>query len=151
MTKILLRTPDDRVLFFLRVVLGVVMFAHGTQKVFGWFGGYGFEGTMGFFTGQLGIPALFAFLAIAAEFAGGLGLIVGLFTRVAALGVLSVMLVATWMIHRSIGFFMNWYGQLPAGQEGFEYHLLVAGIATVLLVRGGGWLSADRWLTRAAA
>lgn len=151
MTKILLTTPDDRGLFFLRVVLGAVMFAHGTQKVLGWFGGYGFEGTMGFFTGQLGIPALFAFLAIAAEFAGGLGLIAGLFTRVAALGILGVMAVATVMVHSSIGFFMNWNGQLPAGQEGFEYHLLAAVIAAVLLVRGGGWLSADRWLARAAA
>lgn len=150
MKKTLLQTPDDRLLFFLRLVLGTVIFAHGAQKVLGWFGGYGFEGTMGFFTGQLGIPALFAFLAIAAEFAGGLGLIAGLFTRVAALGVLSVMAVAMAMVHGSIGFFMNWNGQLPAGQEGFEYHLLAGVIAIVLLVRGGGTWSADRWLARAA-
>lgn len=150
MRKTLFQTSDDRLLSVLRVVLGLVIFAHGAQKVLGWFGGYGFEGTMGFFTGQLGIPALFAFLAIAAEFAGGLGLIVGLFTRVAALGVLSVMVVATAMVHRSIGFFMNWYGQHPAGQEGFEFHILVAVIAIVLMIRGGGWLSADRWLARAA-
>ena len=69
----------------LRFVLGLVFFAHGAQKMLGWFGGYGFSGTMGFFTGSLHIPAVFAFLAIAAEFFGGLGLMLGLLTRVAGI------------------------------------------------------------------
>jgi hypothetical protein len=75
--------------FIRRVVLGIVFFAHGAQKMLGWFGGYGFTGTMGFFTGTMHIPAFFAFLAIAAEFFGGLGLVLGLLTRVAAFGIVS--------------------------------------------------------------
>ena len=69
-------TDNDAAVTFLRLVLGVVFFAHGAQKALGWFGGYGFSGTMGFFTGMMHIPALFAVLAIAAEFLGGLGLVV---------------------------------------------------------------------------
>jgi putative oxidoreductase len=73
----------------LRVVLGLVFFAHGAQKMLGWFGGYGFSATMDLFTGAMHIPAPLAFLAIAAEFFGGLGLILGLLTRIGA-GVFSV-------------------------------------------------------------
>jgi putative oxidoreductase len=86
MFRKLMATDDDAAITILRLVLGVIFFAHGAQKLLGWFGGYGFTGTMGFFTGVMHIPAVFAFLAIAAEFFGGLGLIFGLFTRVAALG-----------------------------------------------------------------
>jgi putative oxidoreductase len=118
----LLRTNDRIEPLLLRLFLGVVFFPHGAQKVFGWFGGYGFTGTMGFFTQQMHIPALFAFLAIAAEFAGSLGLIVGLLTRVAAFGILANMLVAVAMVHSKVGFFMNWSGNQKG--EGFEYHLL---------------------------
>ncbi len=82
----LMRTdPHNVTLTTLRLVLGVVFFAHGAQKALGWFGGYGFSGTMGFFTQQLGIPAPLVFLAICAEFLGGIGLIVGFLTRIAAL------------------------------------------------------------------
>jgi putative oxidoreductase len=87
MIRKLIATNDDAAITILRLVLGVVFFAHGAQKALGWFGGYGFTGAMGFFTGMMHIPAVFAFLAIAAEFLGGLGLILGLFTRVAALGI----------------------------------------------------------------
>src|SRR4029077_5922213 len=109
-----------------RLALGVVMFAHGAQKMLGWFGGDGFAGTMGFFTSQ-GIPAPFAFLAIAAEFFGSMGLIVGFLGRVCALGIFCNMLVAIVAVHASNGFFMNWFGK-QAG-EGFEYHLLAIGLA----------------------
>ena len=98
----------------LRLILGLVFFPHGAQKVLGWFGGHGFSGTMGFFTEQMHIPALFAFLAIAAEFAGSIGLIFGLFTRVAAFGIGAVMAVAVATTHWQYGFFMNWYWQ-PEG------------------------------------
>ena len=97
---------------------------------------------MGFFTGQMHIPALFAFLAIAAEFAGSAGLILGLFTRAAAFGIAAVMAVAVATTHWQNGFFMNWYGNQKG--EGFEYHLLAFGIAVVLIIAGGGRLSADR-------
>jgi len=139
-------TKDDGVALLLRLVLGVVMFPHGAQKMLGWFGGYGFSGSMGFFTQQLHIPAFFGFLAIIAEFFGSLALIAGFATRVAAAGILTNMIVAVLTVHASIGFFMNWSGQ-QAG-EGFEYHLLAMGIALALIIRGGGAASVDRALTR---
>src|SRR5271156_5912133 len=93
----LLKTENNLALTILRLVLGIVFFAHGSQKVLGWFGGYGFSGTMGFMTHQLGIPAALAFLDIAAEFLGGIGLILGCLTRVAAFGIACVMFVAVFM------------------------------------------------------
>ena len=140
----LLRTNDRIEPPLLRLFLGVVFFPHGAQKVFGWFGGYGFAGTLGFFTQQMHIPALFALLAIAAEFAGSLGLIVGLLTRVAAFGILANMLVAVATVHSKVGFFMNWSGTQKG--EGFEFHLLAIGMALALMRAGGGKLSADRAL-----
>src|ERR1700682_4342484 len=97
MFKKLMATSDDIAVTILRLTLGVVFFAHGAQKLLGWFGGYGFSGTMGFFTHQLGIPAPLAFLAIVTEFFGGLGLIVGFLGRIAAFGILCNMLVALVM------------------------------------------------------
>ena len=107
MTRKLIATDNDAAIIVLRLVLGIVFFAHGSQKMLGWFGGYGFSGTMGFFTGMLHIPAVFAFLTIAAEFFGGLGLLFGLLTRVAAFGIFCNMLVAVAMVHHQFGFFMN--------------------------------------------
>jgi putative oxidoreductase len=126
----------------LRTVLGVVFFAHGAQKMLGWFGGFGFSGTMGVFTAQMHIPAVFAFLAIAAEFFGGLGLLLGFLTRIAAFGIAINMLVAIATVHFPFGFFMNWTGNQKG--EGFEFHLLVLAITSFLMIRGGGALSADR-------
>jgi putative oxidoreductase len=139
----LLSTPNDIILTIVRVVFGIVFFAHGAQKALGWFGGYGYSGTMGFFT-QMHIPWIFGNLAIAAEFLGGIGLIVGALTRVAAFGISMNMLVAVWMVHLSNGFFMNWTGQQKG--EGFEYHLLALTIALILMVKGGGAFSVDRAL-----
>ena len=144
MLKKVLSTNNDVALTIVRITLGLVMFPHGAQKVLGWFGGYGFSGTMGFFTGTMGVPAVMAFLVIMAEFAGALGLIVGLGTRVAAFGMMAVMIGAIFMAHLSNGFFMNWYGNQQG--EGFEYHLLVIGMAFALILRGGGALSLDRKL-----
>jgi putative oxidoreductase len=141
----LIRTSESVALLLLRLTVGIVFFPHGAQKVLGWFGGHGFSATMGSFTQQMHIPALFAFLAIMAEFAGSLGLIVGLLTRVAAFGILSNMIVAVVMVHGKNGFFMNWSGSQKG--EGFEYHLLVIGMALVLVIWGGGKLSADRAIT----
>jgi len=144
--KRLLSTENDCTLAIIRVVLGVIFFAHGSQKVLGWFGGYGFHGTMGFFTNQLHIPALFAFLAIMVEFLGGIGLILGLLTRIAAFGIACEMLVAVLMIHYQFGLFMNWAGTQKG--EGFEYHLLVIAITIMLIVKGGGGLSVDGGISR---
>lgn len=137
----LLATDDNTATAILRFVLGVVMFAHGAQKMLGWFGGFGFAGTMRFFTGTMHIPAFFAFLAIVAEFFGGLGLIAGFLTRVAALGITANMLVAIAKVHGSVGFFMNWTGTQKG--EGFEYHLLVLAMTTFLMIRGAGAFSVD--------
>lgn len=140
----LLATDRSITLTALRVVLGVVMLPHGLQKTIGWFGGYGFDGTMGYMTGS-GIPAVLAFLAIAAESAGALALIAGFSTRIAAFGIGVVMLVASFM-HRANGFFMNWSGQQKG--EGFEFHILAIGIAIALTIGGAGRWSVDRALAK---
>jgi putative oxidoreductase len=146
MFRKLLATSDDWTLTWLRLVLGVLFFAHGAQKALGWFGGYGYTGTMGFLTGMMHIPAPFAFLAICAEFLGGIGLIVGALGRIAAFGIATNMVVAVLMVHSQFGLFMNWSGQQKG--EGFEYHMLVIAIAVVLMVRGSGAVSVDRALVK---
>jgi putative oxidoreductase len=148
MFRKLTATDDDAAIAILRLALGVVFFAHGAQKMLGWFGGYGFTGTMGFFTGMLHIPAVFAFLAIAAEFFGGLGLLFGLLTRVAAFGIACNMIVAVAMVHHQFGFFMNWTGAQKG--EGYEYHLVLLAALVVLVIRGAGAASVDRLLSSPA-
>ena len=137
----LIKTSDSIAPFIARLTLGLVMFPHGAQKALGWFGGYGFSGTMNFFTQQMHIPAPFAFLAIAAEFLGSLGLIFGCLSRVAAFGIASNMVVAILTVHAANGFFMNWF-QNQKG-EGFEYHLLAIGLAVIVMVCGAGKASVD--------
>ena len=144
MLRKLIATDSDTATAILRVVLGVIFFAHGAQKMLGWFGGYGFTGTMGFFTGVMHLPAPFAFLAIAAEFLGGLGLIFGLLTRVASFGIFCNMIVAVALVHHQFGFFMNWTGVQKG--EGYEYHLLVLATTAFLMIRGAGAASVDRLL-----
>jgi putative oxidoreductase len=112
------------------------------QKLFGWYGGGGFSGTMDMFTTNLGIPAVFAVLAIMAEGLGSLGLITGLLTRVAAFGIAVNMVVAVYLLHFQHGFFMNWFGNQKG--EGYEYHLLVIAISIALMIRGGGKWSVDK-------
>src|SRR2546426_1084783 len=148
MFRKLIATDNDTATTILRLVLGVIFFAHGAQKMLGWFGGYGFTGTMGFFTGVLHIPAVFAFLAIAAEFFGGLGLIFGLLTRVASFGVSCNMIVAVAMVHGQFGFWMNWTGAQKG--EGYEYHLLLLAASALLMIRGAGAASVDRLLSSPA-
>lgn len=135
-------TSDDLILTLLRLILGLIFFFHGSQKMLGWFGGYGFTGTMNFFTHDMGIPAVFAFLAIVAEFFGSIALILGLLARAGAAGIVVNMVVAVAMIHRHFGLFMNWSGDQKG--EGFEYHLLAIAIGIALVIRGAGALSIDR-------
>jgi putative oxidoreductase len=139
-------TGNDAALTIARLVLGGVMFAHGAQKLLGWFGGYGFSGTLGYFQSALHIPATLGVIAILAEFFGGVALLLGAFGRIAALGIVVNMVVAVLTVHLPNGFFMNWAGQ-QAG-EGYEYHLLALALALVVLIRGSGSLSIDRWLSR---
>jgi putative oxidoreductase len=145
MIRKLIVTDNSAATTVLRLVVGVIFFAHGAQKMLGWFGGYGFTGTMGFFTGVMHIPAFFAFLAIAAEFFGGLGLILGFLSRIAAFGIFFNMIVAIAMVHHQFGLFMNWTGTQKG--EGYEYHLLVLAITAFLVIRGAGAASVDRVLS----
>lgn len=147
MLQRILRTSDSYVDTVVRIALAVVFFPHGAQKVLGWFGGHGLSATLNAFTNNMGIPYIFAVLAIAAEFLGSIGLFLGLLTRVAAFGILCVMVVATTMVHARVGFFMNWMGQYPAGTEGFEFHILAIALAFSALVRGAGPASVDRSLS----
>jgi putative oxidoreductase len=148
MIRRLFATDDSTAAAFLRLTLGAVMFAHGAQKMLGWFGGYGFAGTMGYFTDGMHVPAPLAFLAIAAEFFGGLGLILGFVTRIAAFGIAATMAVAIAKVHIPFGFFMNWAGTQKG--EGFEYHLLVLAMTAFLMIRGAGAFSVDRAIETAS-
>lgn len=141
MHRWLMQTNNDVVGPLLRLTLAVVMFPHGAQKVLGWFGGAGFTQTLQSFTQRQGIPVVFAILAMAAEFLGPLGLAIGLLTRVAAFGIACEMGVAIALVHAPNGFFMNWSGTQRG--EGFEYHLLVLGMALALMIRGAGAWSLD--------
>lgn len=140
----LLTTSDSITPTILRVSLGGVVLGHGLQKVFGWFGGYGVEGTLGFFA-SLGMPTFIGALVIASDFLGSLALIAGLATRFSAAAAGAVMLGAIALVHLPNGFFMNW-GGAPHG-EGYEFHLLALAMAAALVLSGGGRGSLDRWLT----
>ena len=150
MLNALLATDASRTRLVQRAVLGAVMFPHGAQKLLGWFGGHGWDGTMGYLTGAVGLPTPLAALVILAESLGAIALVLGLGTRVAALGIAAVMIGAVFTSHLEPGFFMNWFGNQTG--EGFEYHLLALALALPLVAAGGGAFSLDRlalrWLDR---
>ena len=133
----------------IRVVLGVIFFAHGAQKVLGWFGGYGLKGTVGYLT-STGLPLPIAYLVCFFEFLGGIGLVLGVFTRLDALAVAIVMVGAIAKVHWRNGFFMNW--ELTPGKgHGCEANLAFLAMAVACLVAGGGMFSLDRLLLGAVA
>ena len=142
---ILFGTFASTSLLIVRVVLGVIFFAHGAQKVFGWFGGPGLRGVVSYFKQSLGVPAPLSVLAALTEFFGGLAMIVGLLVRPAAVGLIVVMLVAIATVHWRHGFFLNWSLE-PGKGHGFEMNLALIGMALAVLVGGAGALSIDRWL-----
>ena len=142
MFRNLFRTRDDLILTFVRLILGLVFLAHGCQKVLGWFGGEGYAQTINYFTQHLGIPEALAGIAVWTEFAGGIALIIGFITRVAALAVGIEMIEAAAMVHVQNGFFMNWFGTQRG--EGFEFHLLVLALSATLVAKGAGAFSVDR-------
>jgi putative oxidoreductase len=142
----LAKTDDSLAPTIARVALGAVMFPHGAQKLLGWFGGYGFSATVGFFKTVLHVPAPIAVLVILAESIGALMLILGVASRFAAASIALVMAAAVAMAHAHVGFFMNWAGTQQG--EGFEYHILAIALALVVVVAGGGKASIDRKLAR---
>jgi putative oxidoreductase len=144
MLRDLFSTNPDWILTFIRIILGVVFFAHGAQKLLGWFGGPGLKETMRTMHDFLGLPLPLAFAAVASEFFGGAGLIVGFLSRVAAVGIGVNMLAAIVMVHGHNGIFMDWFGTRKG--HGYEYHLLAIALAVVLVAQGSGALSLDRLL-----
>lgn len=145
----LLRTSSRPAPALARLAVAAVMFPHGAQHALGWFGGYGFGGTLGWMTGTLGFPATLASLAIVTELTAPVALLFGLGSRFAALGIVGIMLGAA-TTHLPNGFFMNWFGAMPAGTEGFEYHLVMLALSAVVVLDGGGALSLDRVITHRA-
>ena len=140
--KALFQTDERWAGMVLRLTLGLVMFPHGAQKLLGWYGGFGFSGTMGFFTETMHVPWFVAFLVIIGESFGSIALLTGFLTRFTAASMAVIMLGAIMMVHLANGFFMNWFGK-QAG-EGYEYHLLVIGISLALLSTGAGKWSVDK-------
>lgn len=146
MFKQLFQTKENTAATVLRILLGLIIFPHGAQKLLGWFGGFGFSGTMNFFTGTVHLPWIIGFLVIMIEFFGSLMLIAGIATRFVALLLIINFTGVIMTSHLSNGFFINWLGNQKG--EGYEYHLLIIGMAVSLLISGAGKLSVDRLLVR---
>ncbi|WP_411822361.1 DoxX family protein [Leptospira sp. 'Mane'] len=147
MLETLLSTTNDIAPLVLRITLGIVIFPHGAQKLLGWFGGYGFKGTYGFLTSQAGLPGVIAALVIIGESFGSVALILGLLTRFSAISIAIIMIGAALLAHRQNGFFLNWFGAQKG--EGYEFHLLAAGLAIGVAITGGGAFSLDQIILQA--
>jgi putative oxidoreductase len=147
MNKLFITNPENSMALLARLALGIVIFPHGAQKLLGWFGGYGFTGTMGFLTGTVGLPWIMALLVILIEFFGALMLLTGFATRIAAIGIIGNFLGVVVSSHLHSGFFMNWSVEAGKG-EGLEYFILLFGLAIITLIAGGGKASIDAILSR---
>ncbi|WP_445384606.1 DoxX family protein [Robiginitalea sp. IMCC44478] len=144
--KTLLKTDPNIGFSIARLSLGLVLFPHGAQKLLGLFGGYGYSGTMDFFTAQMGLPGFVAFSVIMIEFFGSISLILGFLSRFWALSLAGMFIGIIYTTQLEHGFFMNWFGN-QAG-EGYEYSLLVIGLALSLVVNGSGKFSIDRLISK---
>lgn len=149
MNKLLATNSNNLTALIVRLTLGIVIFPHGAQKLLGWFGGYGYNGTMGFLTGTVHLPWILALLVILIEFFGALFLIFGFATRLAAIGMIANFIGIVYTSHLQNGFFMNW-NNTPGVGQGFEYHLLVIGVSIALLIAGGGKWSIDSLLEKSS-
>jgi len=138
------KTNNDWTGLVTRLTMGLILFPHGVQKMLGIFGGYGFSGTMQFFTGMMHLPWLIGFLVIIIEFIGSLSLIAGFASRLWSVLVFIEMLGAVITTHLNNGFFMNWAGTQKG--EGYEFHLLIIGLALAILINGSGKFSVDEKL-----
>ncbi|MFD2146335.1 DoxX family protein [Mucilaginibacter antarcticus] len=146
MTQFILKTDDGYSPLILRIGLGLVMSVHGAQKVFGWFGGYGFSGTISFFTTTMHLPWIIGFLVIIIEFVGAIALLAGIFTRVASVAIAGVLIGIVITSHIQFGFFMNWGGAQKG--EGIEYFLIYLAGMISLAITGGGVFSVDRSISK---
>lgn len=144
MKDLILKTDTGNVSYFIvRVTLGVVILAHGLQKLLGAFGGFGFDATMNYFTQTVGMPWILGFLVILAESVGMALLIAGVFSRLVA-GSLIIIMFGAASVNAGNGFFMNWFGKQPG--EGIEFFILAIGMALVIAIKGAGKWSVDGWL-----
>ncbi len=148
MKQLIFKTEDNYAPLILRVSAGIVMVAHGSQKLLGLFGGFGFTASMNYFTQTAHLPWIIGFSVILIEFFGSIALIAGLATRLmsAALSVLIIGILLT--SHVQNGFFMNWFGVQKG--EGMEFGILFLAISVSLSISGGGKWSADRLLNRSS-
>ncbi len=140
-------TNNDLVGLIIRLTLGLIVFPHGAQKMLGLFGGYGFTGTMNFFTGTVHLPWIIGFLVIIIEFVGTLSIIAGFASRIWAAVMIPLFIGIIITTHLENGFFMNWFGNQKG--EGYEFDLLVIGLALATFISGSGKYSVDRLLLRA--
>jgi putative oxidoreductase len=141
---ILFPTDASIALLIVRVVLGVIFFAHGAQKVLGWFGGYGLKASAAYFT-SMGMPLPLAYLVCVMEFLSGIGLVVGFLAWLCALAAAAIMIGAIATVHWQHGFFLN--AELKPGVgHGIEYALALLAMASAVLIDGAGAFSIDRWL-----
>jgi putative oxidoreductase len=131
----------------LRIPLGLIFMAHGSQKLLGLFGGQGLSGTFKTFELKLGIPPIFTLLAIIAEFGGGFGVLTGFLTRLSAAGIAAVMMVGIYKVHWVNGFFLNMACVAGRG-HGIEYNIALLGMALYLVIAGGGQWCLDRLVFR---
>jgi uncharacterized membrane protein YphA (DoxX/SURF4 family) len=138
------RTSNDWTGLIMRLTLGFILFPHGAQKVFGWFGGPGFSKEMDMLTGTVHLPWIIAFLVIVIEFAGSLSFIAGFASRIWSIATIILFAGIIFSVHLQYGFFMNWFGSQQG--EGFEYHLLIIGLSLATLVNGSGKYAADQFL-----
>ena len=144
--KNIFKTNNDWAGLLLRLTIAIIIFPHGAQKLLGWFGGYGFSGTMQFFTGTVGLPWIIGFLVILLEFFGSILLVFGLGSRIIAASMIVLSIGIIFTSHIQNGFFMNWFGNQKG--EGYEYFLFLIGLSATLLLNGSGRLSLDKFLIK---
>jgi|SRR4051794_37463838 putative oxidoreductase len=147
MNRIIATDTNNWTALIARLAIGITVFPHGAQKLLGWFGGYGFNGTMGFLTTGAGLPFILALLVILIEFFGSLFLIFGFLTRISALGMIALFTGVVFTSHISNGFFMNWNMEAGKG-EGLEYFVLLFGLVIISLIAGGGKASIDATISK---
>ena len=150
MNKLIATNSNNTTALIARLALGLTIFPHGAQKLLGWFGGYGFTGTMGYFTTQAHLPYIIGLLVILIEFFGSLFLIFGFLSRIAAIGFIGIYIGAVATVHAANGFFMNWNMEAAKG-EGWEYFIMLFALAIIVLIAGGGKASIDAAISKRPA
>ncbi len=146
LVQTILKTHPNIGFSIARLTLGLVILPHGAQKLLGLFGGNGYSSTMDFFTTQMGLPSIVAFSIIMIEFFGAISLMLGLFSRLWAISLIGMFIGIIYTTQLAHGFFMNWFGNQSG--EGYEYSLLVIGLALIIVVNGSGKWSVDTLIAK---